>query len=69
MMNIAANLKPSAPAHHIKTPDLIKLARAVEDAMKGIIYQDDSQVCREHLSKVYADDGRTGVDVIVEALG
>ena len=42
-------------------PDVLKLGRAVEDAMNGIVYQDDSQIVEEHLSKVYGD--KPGVDV------
>jgi len=40
----AGKLKPSAPEHPIKRPDLLKLARAVEDALTGVIWRDDSQV-------------------------
>lgn len=38
-------LKESAPSDPIVVPDLIKMARAVEDAMSGIVYRDDCQVC------------------------
>jgi len=40
----AARLKPSAPRHPIGKPDLTKLYRCVEDAMKGIVWLDDCQV-------------------------
>lgn len=40
----AARLKPSAPVHPDKKPDLTKLYRCVEDAMKGIVWHDDAQV-------------------------
>lgn len=46
-------LTKSAPAAHTKKPDLLKLARAVEDAMSGIIYQDDSQIVAHSLTKSY----------------
>ena len=42
----AGTLKPTAPREHIQTPDLDKLLRAVKDALKGIVYRDDSQVYR-----------------------
>lgn len=49
-------------------PDLLKMARAVEDAMSGIIYDDDSQITCEQMSKAYVGEGqREGVFVIVEA--
>lgn len=44
-----------------KKPDLDKLARAVKDALKGIIYVDDAQVVRTILEKNYGD--APGVDV------
>ena len=60
------NLKPSAPSYFTKAPDLAKLARAVEDAMTGIVYQDDSQICREELSKHYTEDFTLeGVEITV----
>jgi len=37
----------------ITRPDLDKLARAVMDALEGIIYADDSQVVRLTAEKVY----------------
>jgi Holliday junction resolvase RusA-like endonuclease len=46
-------VKPSAPDDHTKTPDSMKLARAVEDAMTGLVYQDDSQICHEEVTKNY----------------
>jgi Holliday junction resolvase RusA-like endonuclease len=38
---------------HIKRPDLDNLAKAIKDAMKGIIYHDDSQIVEAHLYKIY----------------
>lgn len=38
-------LKDDAPQWHIQTPDLDKLERCLLDAMTGIVYRDDSQVC------------------------
>ena len=53
----AKDLRPTG------APDVLKLGRAVEDAMNGIVYNDDSQIVEEHLSKVYGK--RPGVDVKV----
>lgn len=55
----AASVKDSAPRFHVTTPDVLKLARAIEDALKGIIYRDDSQIVTELITKRYAD--RPGV--------
>lgn len=36
-------------------PDVLKLGRAVEDAMNGVVYVDDSQIVAERLEKRYGD--------------
>lgn len=51
---------------HTKAPDVLKLARAVEDAMTGTVYVDDSQIIDEHLRKAWSY--RTGVEVLVWSL-
>lgn len=53
----------------VKKPDLDKLIRAVCDALKGVVYADDSQVVSMRLHKRTAEMGeRTGAHIIVEAL-
>jgi Holliday junction resolvase RusA-like endonuclease len=37
-------LKSSAPPEHIQKPDLDKLLRCVQDALKGVVWRDDCQV-------------------------
>ncbi len=39
----------------ITKPDLTKLIRAAEDALKGIIWRDDAQVCIQETRKIYVD--------------
>jgi crossover junction endodeoxyribonuclease RusA len=61
LVRIAFHLpKPkSAPKRwqpHLKKPDLDKLARGSLDAMKGVLWNDDSQVVELHVTKVYAVD-------------
>lgn len=41
---------------HVKKPDLDKLARGSLDAMKGVLWNDDSQVVALHVTKQYAAD-------------
>jgi Holliday junction resolvase RusA-like endonuclease len=38
-------------------PDLLKLARAIEDALTGVVYRDDALIVQERLVKDYARDG------------
>ncbi len=59
-------LKPSAPRHHETRPDTTKLLRSTEDAMKGIIYSDDSQIVIQTAMKVYGN--APGVRVRVRRL-
>jgi hypothetical protein len=62
-------LKDSAPAAPGKRPDALKLARAVEDAMTGIVYVDDSLIVTEVIAKRYCSRWETErVEVRVELL-
>ena len=49
----AGELKPDAPQWHTKAPDTTKLIRSTEDALKGICWRDDSQVCWQIAVKFY----------------
>lgn len=53
---------------HTKKPDVDKLLRALNDALTGIVWRDDSQVCVAAINKVYAWDGRTGAHVTVDVI-
>jgi Holliday junction resolvase RusA-like endonuclease len=46
-------VKQSAPHAPATKPDLLKLARAIEDALTGIVYRDDAQITCETLQKAY----------------
>jgi hypothetical protein len=45
----ARSLRPTA------RPDVVKLARAAEDALTGVLWADDAQIVDERLAKVYGD--------------
>lgn len=45
---------PKRVTVHLKKPDLDKLARGSLDAMKGVLWTDDSQVIELHVRKTYA---------------
>lgn len=59
--------KKDAAHWHTSKPDGDNIAKAVGDALNGIVWKDDSQVARMAISKVYGD--RPGLHVFVEALG
>lgn len=64
-LNSKGEPKPSAPPFPTTRPDLLKLARAIEDALTGIAWHDDSQIVDEHLHKRYGDRDELTVEVAV----
>lgn len=63
----ATMLRDSAPCFPAQRPDVLKLARAVEDALTGIIWRDDSQIVTERIAKRYADNPGCIVEISEEA--
>lgn len=63
-------LKDSAPRGKTTSPDLTKLVRSTEDALKGILWHDDSQVTDQgRNAKRFCDPGdRPRAEIIVTAL-
>jgi Holliday junction resolvase RusA-like endonuclease len=59
-------LQPKSSTRRYPTtkPDLDKLVRAVLDALTGVAYKDDSQVCQLDVQKVYTY-GEPGVYITV----
>ena len=51
----AGELRPDAPTVHTKKPDLTKLWRGTEDAMTGIVWQDDSLRWEGRQTKLYGE--------------
>lgn len=49
--------------HHIKRPDLTNLYKFIEDCLKGLIFEDDSQVCDVILKKIYSAIPKTVISV------
>lgn len=49
--------------YQANVPDIDKLARAVLDALTGVVYLDDSQVSRLHLAKMYSNAYGTTVHI------
>lgn len=50
----------------ITKPDVLKLARGVEDALSGVLYRDDAQICDERLLKVWGPQAK--IEVTIETL-
>jgi Holliday junction resolvase RusA-like endonuclease len=65
----AGRIKESAPLYPTVKPDVLKLARAVEDALSGIVYRDDAQIVSELLEKRYGSPERVEIDVRCAAVG
>ena len=61
----AGELRDNAPAFPVGKPDVLKLARGVEDALTAIIYKDDSLIVSEHLYKRYTP-GSPGVQISIQ---
>jgi Holliday junction resolvase RusA-like endonuclease len=58
--------RPSAPTHPTSRPDRTKLLRGLEDAMTGIVWRDDSQVCSGETRKEFGESSR--VEVVVSTM-
>lgn len=56
-------LRDAAPDYCAGKPDLDKLARAVGDALTGIVVRDDAQIVRWTLAKVYGAPTRAEIRV------
>ena len=66
----SALLKTDAPKYPASKPDALKLARAVEDALTGVLWVDDAQIVTETLKKRYVGGalGQPGVWVEIQKL-
>ena len=62
----ASALKPSARPYPTTKPDALKLARAAEDALTGVVYRDDSQTVDLQIHKRYGSPARC--EIVVEVL-
>jgi Holliday junction resolvase RusA-like endonuclease len=56
----AKGQRESFPA---KRPDVLKLARGVEDALTGVLYADDSQIVIERLEKRWGEPERVEITI------
>lgn len=56
-------IKPSAPFYPISKPDVLKLARSTEDALTGILWNDDAQVCSLRVIKQYSEAPGVAIEI------
>ena len=59
----ALALRESAPMYPVGKPDVLKLARGVEDALSGVIWTDDARIVDEKLLKFYGDHPGVMVEI------
>jgi len=65
----AGTLKTSAPGYHIQTPDYDNLCKLLTDALNGIVYKDDAQVCLGSFVKRWGEPGEPdGIVLTLEEL-
>jgi crossover junction endodeoxyribonuclease RusA len=65
--NAKGLLKATAPKHFIAKPDIDKIQRSTLDALTGVLFKDDSQVCRVVAIKSYCMEGELeGCEIIVQ---
>lgn len=60
------SLPKTKPSFATKRPDLDKMVRSIKDALKGVFYQDDSQVVSLQTIKTYGLE--PGVLIVVEPI-
>ena len=60
------NKKGLASGHPTTKPDVLKLARAVEDALTNVIWIDDAQIVDERLRKVWGEPAR--VEIVIRTV-
>jgi crossover junction endodeoxyribonuclease RusA len=60
-------LKPHAPTYKASAPDVDKTVRAICDALSGVVFRDDAQVAELRVRKLWAEQARCEIAVIVLA--
>lgn len=62
----ATTVKDGAPIYPAGKPDVLKLARGVEDALTQIIWKDDAQIVSEKLLKRYGEMPGVQIEIMEE---
>jgi Holliday junction resolvase RusA-like endonuclease len=56
-MALAGEIRP------VSRPDLSNSLKGIEDALNGLIWQDDARIVEEHLYKWYGDEPRAEIEI------
>lgn len=59
----AGSVRTSAPPYPTVKPDVTKLIRSTEDALRGIVFVDDNQVVKQYAEKRYGNQPGCSVTV------
>jgi len=59
----SGQLKDWAPTWHVSRPDRDNLDKLVLDALTGVFWRDDNQVCAGEITKQYSDRPRTEIGI------
>lgn len=57
-------LKPNAPIMHLYKPDIDNLLKLIMDAGNKVLWNDDSQISRVQMEKVYDVEGSTTITIV-----
>lgn len=66
--NRRGELNASAPRWPTVKPDTTKLIRSTEDALTGIVWTDDAQVCDQSARKEYTNNNSPGCTITITRL-
>lgn len=60
---------PDGPLYHIAKPDRDNIDKGILDALKGVVFNDDSQVCQGEIRKYYHEkNGMPRTEIRITAL-
>jgi len=57
------NMVEEGKLYPIVKPDLDNVAKAILDALNGVVYKDDNQIVELHIKKLYSDNPRAVVKI------
>jgi len=68
--NLYRKKDPSGPVISDKRPDLDNLIKSVTDALSGVLYRDDGQICYASAVKLYHEkEGRPRAEITLRQVG